>query len=352
MRKYAFIRIFLWIIAGTAIAATTARAGELKKDYFGATKEGAWAEYKVEASDGSKWTSTDQRQPDEDGQIVVEESVKFTAGAGAGTESKNLYTLPKGFNLTRDWLSYGKFTEKMTMKYGTTVMPVAAATLEVIKKAAKDYRGAVTFEATEQVDGHKCDRYAYAITVAGPSPSKETGQLWLDATVPFGIVKQSGKFAKTDAAGASSYEVKLQETGRVQLAPAEVATPAEKTPAAPAVVSLMDGYQAGRVGIEVTVEDGSSGKHLQLAFINKTEADLTVTLAAGALEIPASDPLGALKIVVPKAANLIVPAGAASDPIKVDQQPGRGAFEGKFVLSVYEGTPLYSGSVTKGTVPK
>ena len=114
----------------------------------------------------------------------------------------------------------------------------------------------------------------------------------------------------------------------------------------------MDGYQAGRVGIEVTVEDGSSGKHLQLAFINKTEADLTVKLAAGALEIPASDPLGALKIVVPKAANLVVPAGAASDPIKVDQQPGRGAFEGKFVLSVYEGTLLYSGSVTKGTVPK
>ena len=335
-----------------AIAATTVRAGELKKDYFGATKPGAWAEYKVEASDGSKWTSTNQRQPDDDGHIVVEESLKFTAGPGVGSESKNIYTMPKGFNLTRDWLSYAKFTEKMTMKYGETVMPVAAPTLEAIKKSAKDFRGAVIFETTEQVAGHACDRYAYSVVIAGAAPSKETGQLWLDAASPFGIVKQSGKFAKTDAAAASSYELKLQETGQVQLAPAEVAAPAEKAPAAPSVVSLLDGYQAGRVGIEVTVENGSSGKHLSLVFINKTEADLTVKLAAGALEIPASDPLGALKIVVQKAADLVVPAGAASDPVKVDQSPGRGAFEGKFVLSVYEGTLLYSGSVTKGPVPK
>jgi hypothetical protein len=335
-----------------AIAATTVRAGELKKDYFGATKPGAWAEYKIEASDGSKWTSTDQRQADDDGHVVVEESLKFTAGAGAGTESKNIYVFPQGFNLTRDWLSYAKFTEKMTMKYGATEMPVAATTLDAIKKAAKDFRGAVTFETTEQVDGHMCDRYAYIITIAGPAPSKETGQLWLDATAPFGIVKQVGKFAKTDAAAASSYELNLQETGQAQLTTAEAPAPAEKAPAAPAVVSLIEGYQAGRVGIEVTIEDGSSGKHLQLSFINKTEADLTVKIPAGALEIPASDPLGALKIVVPKAANLVVPAGAASDPVKVDQQPGRGAFEGKFVLSVYEGTLLYSGSVTKGPVPK
>src|ERR1039457_6799222 len=117
-----------------ALAATTARAGELKKDYFSATKLGAWAEYKVEASDGSKWTSTDERQADDDARVVVEESVKISAGAGAGTESKNIYVLPKGFNLTRDWLSYGKFTEKMTMKFGTTVMPVADATLGAIKR--------------------------------------------------------------------------------------------------------------------------------------------------------------------------------------------------------------------------
>ena len=335
-----------------ALAATIARAGELKKDYFGATKEGTWAEYKVEASDGSKWTSTDQRQTDDDGRVVVEETVKISTGPGAGTESKNIYVMPKGFDLARDWLSYGKFTEKMTMKFGTTVMPVAEATLEAIKKAGKDYRGAVTFEATEQMDGHTCDRYAYSIAIAGPNPNQETGHVWLDASAPFGVVKQSGKFEHTDAPGASSYEVKLQQTGQVQLTLAETPAPTEKAPVAPAVVSLMDGYKAGRVGIEVTVEDGSSGRHLQLAFVNKTEADLTVKLAAGVLEIPASDPLGALKIVVPKAASLAIPAGETSETIIVDQQPGRGAFEGKFRLSVYEGTLLYSGSITKGTVPK
>ncbi len=335
-----------------AIAATTARAGELKKDYFGATIAGAWAEYETEASDGSKWTSTDQRQADDDGHVVVEESVKITAGAGAGTDSKNIYMLPKGFNLTRDWLSYGKFTEKMTMKFGTTVMPVAEGTLEAIRKASKDYRGAVVFEATEQIDGHACDRYAYAIAIAGPNPNRETGHVWLDASVPFGVVKQSGKFEHTEAPAASSYELKLQQTGQVQLTLAEAPAPAEKAPVAPAVVSLLEGYQAGRVGIEVTVEAGSNGKHLQLVFRNKTETDLKLKLAAGALEIPASDPLGTLKIVVPKAAELAIPAGETSETIKVDQPPGRGAFEGKFQLSVYEGTLFYSGSITKGTVPK
>src|ERR1700759_5587991 len=87
-----------------AVAATTTRAGDFKKDYFGATKEGAWAEYKIDASGDSKWTSTTRRQADDDGRPVIEESLKFTAGPGAGTDSKNIYVFPKSFNLTRDWL--------------------------------------------------------------------------------------------------------------------------------------------------------------------------------------------------------------------------------------------------------
>ena len=337
-------------LATTAGAALC--AGELKHDYFGATTVGAWAEYSNEASEGQKWISKDQRRSDDDGQTVVEESVKIAAGAGAGTESKNIYTYPKGFNLARDWLSQGRFTEKMTMQFGTTVMPVDAATLGAIKKSSKDYRGAVTFEAAEDVDGHRCDRYAYSITIAGPAPSAETGQLWLDATVPFGVVKQAGKFSDADGKVTSSYQFKLQATGQAQAATTQASPAAEEAPPAPAVVSLLDAYNAGRVGIEVKVEDGSSGRHLQLAFVNKTEADLTVKLATGALTIPASDPVGALKIVVPKAADFAIPAGETSEVVRVDQPPGRGAFEGKFHLSVYEGTLLFSGSITKGTVPK
>jgi hypothetical protein len=57
-----------------------------------------------------------------------------------------------------------------------------------------------------------------------------------------------------------------------------------------------------------------------------------------------------LKVVVKKATQFVVPAGNSSDQLTVDQQPGRGVIEGKFVLSVYEGTQLFSGSVTRGTV--
>jgi hypothetical protein len=327
-------------------------AGDLKKDYFGATKSGAWAEYGNKSSDGQEWTSTDRRQADDGGQIVVEESVRVTAGAGAGTDSKNIYTFPKSFNLAHDWLSEGKFIGKMTMQYGTTVMPVAEATLDAIKKISKDYRGAVAFEAVEEVDGHTCDRYAYAITIAGPAPSTEKGQVWLDATVPFGVVKQAGKFTDADGKVTSSYQFKLQASGQVQAVTAEAPAPAETAPPPPAVVSLLDGYNAGRVGIEVQVEAGSGGKHLQLAFVNKTEADIKIKLAAGALEIPASSPVDSLKIVIAKAAEIAIPAGETSEAVKVDQRSGRGAFEGKFHLSVYEGTPLFSGSCTRGTVSK
>ncbi len=342
----------LWLVMAWSVAAVVAvRAGELKKDYFGATKPGAWAEYKMESSDGTRSASSSQRNADEDGHVVVVESVKIQAGAGAGTEVKNTFVLPKDFNLARDWLSYGKFTEKMTMKYGEMVMAVDANTLAAIKKGSKDYRGAVSFEATEKVDGHNCDRYAYAVAVAGPAPLKESGQLWLDDSIPFGIVRQVAKPLAGDGSSASSYEIKLQQTGAVQVeAPATAPVTAEKAPALPSVVALVEAYQAGRVSIEVAVEAGSAGHRLQLTINNKTETELTVKLPEGELSIPASDPIGALKIVVKKAASIVVPGSGDAAPISVAQQPGRGALEGKFKLSVYEGTLLYSGSITRGTV--
>ena len=344
----------LWLIVPLCVAAlVAARAGELNKDYFGATTPGTWAEYQLEASGGTKATSSSQRSADADGHVVLDETTKIQAGPGAGSEAKNTLVMPKDFNLARDWLSYGKFTEKMTMKYGELVMPADATTLEAIKKSAKDFRGAVTFEAVEQVDGHTCDRYAYAVAIGGPGALKETGQLWLDASVPFGIVRQVAKSPNSDGSSASTFELKLQHTGKVQVdAPPAGPAPVAQALAAPAVVALVAVYQAGRVAIAVAVEKDAGGRQLQLTFINKTETELTVQLAAGALNIPASDPIGALKIVVKNAVNIVVPAGAEAEPVIVEQQPGRGALEGKFTLSVYEGTLLYSGSITRGTVTR
>lgn len=338
------------VLIGTLV--TAGRAGELQKEYFAATPPGAWAQYMLVAGDGSKYLSSSQRNADEDGRVVVEESMKGQTGAGAGTESQNVYRMQKQFNIARDWLSYGQFTEKMTMKAGGAEIPIDAATLDTIKKGSKDFRGAVTFEAEENVDGRSCDRYAYSVAIAGPAPGKETGLLWLDPAVPFGIVRQTAKSYNADGSAASSFEIRLQETGRVQIdSPVAAAAPAgPAAPAAPAVVSLIDGYEAGRIGIEVSVEKGSDGHRLQLVFINKTEALLTVKLQAGKLNIPASEPIEVLEIVVLNTTDIVVPAAASSKAITVEQRPGRGALDGKFELSVYEGTRLFSGSVTRGTV--
>lgn len=342
----------MWSVALIA-AALPLCAGELRKDYFGATTPGAWAEYRLESSDGTKSTSTSRRMADEDGHVVVEEGVKIEAGPGAGADVKNTFVLPKGFNLARDWLSHGKFTEKMTMKYGSVEMPVDATTLEAIRKGTKDYRGAVTFEGVETVQGRPCDRYAYSVVIAGPAPGRETGQLWLSDSVAFGIVRQLARSFNPDGSAGASFDIQLQNSGAVQAeAPPAVSTPVEMAPAAPSVVSLPEGYQAGRIGISVAVEKGSSGRRLRLTFKNKTEAEVTVKLAEGELSLPAGDPIGALRIHVGRAASVVVPAGGTSDAVTVGQQPGRGALEGTFELSVYEGTPLYSGSVTRGTVPK
>ena len=109
---------------------------------------------------------------------------------------------------------------------------------------------------------------------------------------------------------------------------------------------------AGRIGLDVAVEPGSGGRRLRLTLKNKSESDLTVILSAGALSIPASEPIGVLKVVVSKASRVPVAAGGAAAPLVVDQQPGRGVLDGTCELSVYEGTPLFSGSVTRGTVPR
>ena len=114
----------------------------------------------------------------------------------------------------------------------------------------------------------------------------------------------------------------------------------------------MKAYQAGRIGLDVAVEPGSGGRRLRLTLKNKSESDLTVILSAGALSIPASEPIGVLKVVVSKASRVPVAAGGAAAPLVVDQQPGRGVLDGTCELSVYEGTPLFSGSVTRGTVPR
>lgn len=101
------------IILSTLLAlglAASAQARELQKDYFANTGPGAWATYQLKISDGTQAVSSSQREADQGGQVVVEETMKIKAGPGAGNVVQTIHIMPKGFNLARDWLSFGKFT--------------------------------------------------------------------------------------------------------------------------------------------------------------------------------------------------------------------------------------------------
>ncbi len=341
------------VVIASLLAIASTHAGELKKDYFGATEPGDWVAQELSSPDGSKSTYTSQRLADEDGHPVVALSVKVLKGPGEGSDSKSIYTLPKNFNFARDWLSYGKVAEKMTMVFGGTEMPIDATTLAAIRDASKDYSGAVAFETSEMMEGRMCDRYAYSVAIADPNAPTEKGKLWLDPTIPFGIVRQTAESIKADGSVASSYDIRLTGMGREQLETADDAVEAvPEAPKAPAIVTLLDGYKSERIALDIEVVPGTKGRGLGITLRNKTEDEITVKLAMGSYDIPGGSPVEELLITLAKTADIAIGPGESSEPIPAAQRGTRGPVEGKFTLSFYEGTAYYTGSVTIDQLPK
>lgn len=333
----------------------TARSGELRRSYFEATKPGAWSEYLLSSGDDSKSTFVYQRQPDDNGHIVIGLTVKILAGPGKDSKSKNTYFMPRNFNLARNGLSFGKFIERMSMSSGGLEMTVDNETLDQIRRAEKDFHGAVTFEATERIGGRTCDRYAYSLRAGGQVSTKETGTLWLSDSVPFGIVRQVAEVFKQDGTKVSRFEMQLQDSGvdqsRAEAPPKP--NPPERASAQPMTLSLQDGYRTGKFGIEVEVIEGSAGRRLGLTLHNKTQAELAITMRAGNVELKAGSPVNTLKFSSSGAIRLKLPPDGRSSPIMIVEQRGnRGISEGRCDLTVYDGKHLFSGSVTIGPLPR
>jgi hypothetical protein len=339
-----FMPVFLVLVA-------SAGAGDLRQNYFGGTTPGAWSEYVLTSPDGSKSEYSYEREADADGRAVLAVQVKIIAGPGKDTTSKTNYILPKDFSFEREGLNYGRFAEKMTMVYGGTEMVVDAKTLETIRQGTKNFAGALAFEASESVDGRLCDRYGYGIKIGGPNPTQETGKLWMNPAVPFGIVRQEARMTDLQGKLVTEFDMRLTNVGLNQgLAAAAVppAPPASPKPPVATDVGLADGFKAGRVGIDLEVVAGSAGHKLRVTLVNKTEGKLTVNVPAGDVQIEADSPVNTLKIAGSKAIKVVVPPSEKADPFEVEQRAGRGVVEGHCSLSVYEGTPLFSGSVTMG----
>lgn len=330
------------------LCATGARGGDFRADYFAGTGPGGWSQYTLTARDGTVATYTYERKPDADGRVVLELEVKTTGGVAAGSESTMTYTMPKGFDLAKNGMSYGTFTEKMIMKYGEMEMPVDEATLAVIRKAEKDYRGRVTFAGTEMIGDLTCDRYTYALST---DTTKETGTLWLNAAIPFAVVKHAGQVINTDGTVASDFTMTLTDHGRIQLSePQPEAAPEPEPAPQPLEMGLVEGFKAGHIGIDVQALAG--GRQLSLTFRNEHPAQLTINIPAGAVNVEVDFPVRTLSFNVAKATKFVMEPGTSSDAFIVTQRGPRGIAEGKCYLSVYEGTPVFQGSVTMDQLPR
>jgi hypothetical protein len=214
--------IFLFSLAVPALAA--AGAAGFQKKYFAATKPGAWAKYSMTVGGKTESVYLYTRLPDDKGFQRLRLRTDFTSGANKGIWSISDYWLKSGFALEEDALDYGRATENLTLQSrGSKKTRMTADMLEAMVKDMPDYSKSAVFVSTEKVKGLICDHYTYTEKHGNPEQT-ETGELWLNETVPFGMVRQRAAF--TDATGKpiSDYEMNLLSSSVKAPAPAKAST--------------------------------------------------------------------------------------------------------------------------------
>ena len=210
MNRFAFALCVALCSIGIATAADSAG---YRKAYFGATKPGSFAQYVMKIEGQPDMGSTTTRLPDENGQQRVQVRIEYQS-AGAQTVAFTNYVLKSGYSLENDALGYGKALVAMSASSpGTkpTVMP--AAVIDSARKTMPDYAATAVFVGTENIGGKDSGHYRYVQRHPGTPEQIETGEIWLNETVPFGLVKQ--KAVTTEASGkvVSRFEMLLADSG-------------------------------------------------------------------------------------------------------------------------------------------
>jgi hypothetical protein len=356
------MRSFTVVVLLLSVSAPQLRAGSLEKAYFAATLPGAWAQYESswEMPDGTAGTNvyTYIRAPDSDDRVRIEIDTETLAGPGEGMISRQLFIMEPGFDLAENLLNHVMFVEASVMQAGdATPSLMQENVIEIIRESAGDVTNSVTFKGRAQMSGRECDHYGYSYTSGGPHATLQEGELCLDETVPFGVVYQKGRV--TNAAGelTSSFEQKLLDSGTgksgtaalLAMTPEAEPTTAERAPHEAIQSSvLLEAYQGEKIRLVVEVEEGTGGRRVTLIAVNQTEESFDLIVPEGFLTIPADSPLEVLRLVVEEEHRFSLSPGGSSPSFAAGQSGERGATGGKFQLTVYEGQPLFQGTVEVG----
>ena len=219
-------------------------------------------------------------------------------------------------------------------------------------KTMATYAATATFKGDETIEGKPCDHYSYTRGKKGDAQF-EKGDIWLNPTVPFGVVKHTMTF--TDPSGKVLWTVdsRLVDSGTEPLStmPAVAApAPALEKPSTAESMTLQTAFDSGliRIGVEILRRRTSEATDSQL-LIETKEQPLTITLLAEDTTLKGDFPVERLQFRAQAAQKLELAEGRPAKLV-VNQLGTRRVVAGKFQLSVFEGKPLFMGSVTMGTV--
>ena len=206
MTKAAFAMFVSMLLVSLALAAGSTG---YKKAYFGATKPGSWAQYLMRTEGQAEMTYVNTRLPDVSGQQRVEVRIEYMQ-KGKLIPAFTDYTLKAGYSLEKDALGFGKAIVAMSSRQpGANAYEMPESLLDSVRKSMPDYAASAEYVGTENIGGKVSDHYRYVQRHPGSPAQIETGEIWLNETVPFGLVRQQAVTKEESGKVISQFDMLL-----------------------------------------------------------------------------------------------------------------------------------------------